>query len=187
MCLSRLSWLPNSLAYLLPRARRRFDCRLFEVLLMCPSSCSHAPLPGQVLLVSSLVLTSCRSALLFSSHCLHRPVPVFVSLQWFALRLFVTLHVTRRCLFDSAEIRGLPATLTEARRAAQDRPLAAQVEECQAFIRGACSVCRTNRSQSTAVGQPLWRVWQGFETSRWGGPYFHTARRPDRAAGARTR
>ena len=35
---------------------------------------------------------------------------------------------------DSAEIRGLQAALKEARRAAQDRPLAAQVEECQAFI-----------------------------------------------------
>ena len=32
-----------------------------------------------VLLVTSLVLTICRSALLFSSHCLHRPMPVFVS------------------------------------------------------------------------------------------------------------
>ena len=35
---------------------------------------------------------------------------------------------------DSAEIRGLQAALKEARRAAQDRPLAAQVEECQAFF-----------------------------------------------------
>ena len=35
---------------------------------------------------------------------------------------------------DSAEIRGLQAALKEARRAAQDRPLATQVEECQAFI-----------------------------------------------------
>ena len=47
MCLSRSSWLPNSLACLLPRARRRFDCRLVEVLLLCSSSCSHAQLPGQ--------------------------------------------------------------------------------------------------------------------------------------------
>ena len=35
---------------------------------------------------------------------------------------------------DSAEIRGLQAALKEARRGAQDRPLAAQVEEGQAFI-----------------------------------------------------
>ena len=35
---------------------------------------------------------------------------------------------------DSAKIRGLQAALKEARRAAQDRLLAAQVEECQAFI-----------------------------------------------------
>ena len=35
---------------------------------------------------------------------------------------------------DSAEIGGLQAALKEARRAAQDRPLAAQVEECQTFI-----------------------------------------------------
>ena len=35
---------------------------------------------------------------------------------------------------DSAEILGLQAALKEARRTAQDRPLAAQVEECQAFI-----------------------------------------------------
>ena len=35
---------------------------------------------------------------------------------------------------DSTEVRGLQAALKDARRAAQDRPLAAQVEECQAFI-----------------------------------------------------
>ena len=35
---------------------------------------------------------------------------------------------------DSEEIRGLQAALKEARRSAQDRPLAVQVEECQAFI-----------------------------------------------------
>ena len=35
---------------------------------------------------------------------------------------------------DSMEVRGLQAALKEARRAAQDKPLAAQVEECQAFI-----------------------------------------------------
>ena len=35
---------------------------------------------------------------------------------------------------DSVEIRGLQVVLKEARRAAQDRPLAAQVEECQALI-----------------------------------------------------
>ena len=34
---------------------------------------------------------------------------------------------------DSMEVRGLQAALQEARRAAQDRPMAAQVE-CQAFI-----------------------------------------------------
>ena len=59
-----------------------------------------------VLLVSSLVLTSCRSALsrcgcsftscrsalLFSSHCLHRPVPVFVSPL---VRAATVRHVSR--------------------------------------------------------------------------------------------
>ena len=35
---------------------------------------------------------------------------------------------------DSTEVRGLQAALQEARRAAQDRPMAAQIEECQAFI-----------------------------------------------------
>ena len=35
---------------------------------------------------------------------------------------------------DSAEIRGLQAALKEVGRAAQDRTLVAQVEECQAFI-----------------------------------------------------
>ena len=35
---------------------------------------------------------------------------------------------------DSTEVRGLQAALKEARRAAQDRRLAVQVEECQAFI-----------------------------------------------------
>ena len=70
MCLSRSSWLPNSLANLLPRTRRRFDCRLFEEVLVSRSA------SWSVLLVSSLVLTSCKSAFLFSSHC---PVLVFVS------------------------------------------------------------------------------------------------------------
>ena len=36
---------------------------------------------------------------------------------------------------ESAEARGLHAALKEAQRAAQERPLAAQVEECQAFIK----------------------------------------------------
>ena len=52
---------------------------------------------------------------------------------------------------DSAEIRGLQAALKEARRAAQDHPLAVQVEECQAFIqcsRRGWSVCRRNRSKN---------------------------------------
>ena len=35
---------------------------------------------------------------------------------------------------DSTEVRGLQATLQEARHTAQDRSMAAQVEECQAFI-----------------------------------------------------
>ena len=79
VCQSRSSWLPNSLANLLPRTRRRFDCQLFKVLLLCSSSCSHAQLPGQfswsVLLSLPAVgplfpavvalFTTCMSALLF--------------------------------------------------------------------------------------------------------------------------
>ena len=46
-CAEPLTWslLPKSLASLLPRACRRFDCRLFDVLLLCSSSCSLARLP----------------------------------------------------------------------------------------------------------------------------------------------
>ena len=35
---------------------------------------------------------------------------------------------------DSIEVRGLQAALKETRRVAQDRPVAAQIEECEAFI-----------------------------------------------------
>ena len=35
---------------------------------------------------------------------------------------------------DSTEVRGLQAALKEARRVAQNRPVAAQIEECEAFI-----------------------------------------------------
>ena len=57
---------------------------------------------------------------------------------------------------DSAEIRGLQAALKEARRAAQNLPLAAQVEECPAFIQ--CSQRRLQRLQ-----EERWSAWQGSE------------------------
>ena len=60
VCQSRSSWLPNSLANLLPRTRRRLDCRLFELRFFC---CAQVLLLTLAFLVSSLVLTSCRSAL----------------------------------------------------------------------------------------------------------------------------
>ena len=68
-------------------------------------------------------------------------------------------------LGDSAEIRGLQAALKEARRAAQDRPLTAQVEECQACIQRSQRNCSGGTRQRTAaVGHR--RAWQDFER-RW--------------------
>ena len=73
----------------------------------------------------------------------------------------------------STETRGLQAALKEARRAAQERPIAAEAEECQAFIKR--SENRLVRLEEERVKErkefdAAWLKWPG-SAKRWPGKF----------------